>query len=420
MGLYEDVEGFIERRSNDIVESCVALVRCRTENPPGDTTSAATLIEDLLSGWGIESKRLGPRSDAPNVVASVTGNGTGRHLVYNGHMDVFPAGESASWEHGPFDGTIADTRIYGRGTADMKGGLTASLWAFRALAAQRQDWPGKLTFTAVSEEETFGPAGARFLVENHGDDVLGDAMISGEPSSMRLIYGGSRGLIWLKLHVEAEGGHSAKPHLGRSAVKEMRTLLDELEREIEGLPVDVAPEIREVVEAARPVTDDLAGSGATDGLLRITTNVGNISGGLSVNMLAESCAAMLDIRFLPGVEVEQLLDTVQRVVSGYRGASFEIIRQTAACFGDPSAAVCRAIARATADVCGTAAGLTLSHATGDNRLWLYAGVPTAMLGPTAIRVGSANEYVEIDDLIAVTKVHAMAAAAYLTGAAEGP
>ena len=231
-------------------------------------------------------------------------------------------------------------------------------------------------------------------------------MISGEPSSMRLIYGGSRGLIWLQVRVEAEGGHSAKPHLGRSAIKEMRTLLDHLEHEIETLPVNVAPEIRDVVEAAKPVTDDLAGDGATDGLLRITTNVGTVTGGLAVNMLAESCEARVDIRFLPGVEIEQLLDTVTRVVSEHRGASFEVIRQTAACFGDPSATIYRAIAKATADVSGTAAALTLSHATGDNRLWLYAGVPTAMLGPTAIRVGSANEYVEIDDLLSVTKVHA--------------
>ena len=200
----------------------------------------------------------------------------------------------------------------------------------------------------------------------------------------------------------------------------MRTLLDRLEQELEELPIEVAPDIREVVEAAKPIADDIGGDGATDGLLRITTNVGIVMGGLAVNMLAESCQARVDIRFLPGVEIEQLLDTVARVVGGHRGASFEVIRQTAACFGDPSAAIYRAIAQATADVSGAAAGLTLSHATGDNRLWLYAGVPTAMLGPTAIRVGSANEYVAVEDLLAVTKVHAMAAAAYLTGAAGPP
>ena len=420
MGLYEDVAIFVDQHRSDIIASCSALIQCATENPPGDTTAAAAMIENQLAGWGLASKRLGPREDAPNLVATIDGNGPGPHLVYNGHMDVFPVGDPGLWTHGPLNGTVAEGRIYGRGAADMKSGLTASLWAFGALASHRQRWQGRVTLTAVSEEETFGPAGARYLVENHGADVLGDAMISGEPSSMRLIYGGSRGLIWLQVRVEAEGGHSTKPHLGRSAIKEMRTLLDHLEHEIETLPVNVAPEIRDVVEAAKPVTDDLAGDGATDGLLRITTNVGTVTGGLAVNMLAESCEARVDIRFLPGVEIEQLLDTVTRVVSEHRGASFEVIRQTAACFGDPSATIYRAIAKATADVSGTAAALTLSHATGDNRLWLYAGVPTAMLGPTAIRVGSANEYVEIDDLLSVTKVHAMAATAYLTGAAGAP
>jgi succinyl-diaminopimelate desuccinylase len=414
MTLSAAVARYIDEHQDEIVSFCSSLVKCPTENPPGDTTAGAKLIEQRLADWGIEWKSAGPRKDAPNIYATVAGSGPGKHLVYNGHLDVFPIGDRSKWDHDPLSGTVVDGKLFGRGAGDMKGGLTASLWAFGALASMRRNWPGRVTFTAVSEEETFGPAGARYLVEQHGEDVLGDTLISGEPSSLKLMYGGSRGILWLKIRVRAEGGHSAKPHIGRSAVKEMLSLLTELEQRIEAVPATVPDDVRRVILAAQPIADKYGGEGATEYLQRITTNVGVLNGGLAVNMKAETCAAEFDIRFPPGVEVDELLAIVRQVVGRHHGADFEVTNQFAPSFGNPKAPIYAAIAEATEAVTGIAPGFTLSHAAGDHRLWNWAGVPAVVLGPKANNIASANEYITVEDLLAVTKVHAMAAAAFLT------
>lgn len=376
------------------------------------------MIERQLGSWGVQSKIVGPRQDALNLIATAEGNGPGPHLVFNGHMDVFPAGERSQWERNPFGGNVVNSRIYGRGSGDMKGGLTASLWAFAALASLRREWPGRITFTAVSEEETFGPAGARYLVEQHPDEVLGDAMIDGEPSSVQLMNCGSKGVLWLRLKVHTEGGHSAKPHIGRSAIKEMLALLAHLEQRIEDLPCPVPPEVRAVVVAAQSITDAHAGAGASDNLLRLTTNIGVLNGGLKVNMKAESCVAELDVRLPPGVEVALLLGLVEDVVKQHNGASFEVMNEFAPSFCDPSALIFSAVAKATAEVTGTTPAITLSLATGDHRLWRWAGVPAVTFGPRIYNGASANEYITVADLLAVAKIHAIAGASFLTGQAQ--
>ena len=119
----------------------------------------------------------------PNIVGSFEGATPGHHLVLNGHMDVFPADEANErWTHGPWSGAIAEGKIYGRGVADMKAGTSASIFTYRYLHRLRERLAGRLTLTAVSDEETFGPWGARYLMEHH-PEVHGDCLLNGEPSS---------------------------------------------------------------------------------------------------------------------------------------------------------------------------------------------------------------------------------------------
>src|SRR5207248_2322723 len=108
---------------------------------------------------GLDYDLVAPQPTMPNVVATVEGGEPGPHLVLNGHLDVFPAGEPARWSGDPFSGAIRDGKLYGRGVTDMKVGTAASLVTFAYLAELRQHLKGKLTLTAVSDEETFGPWG---------------------------------------------------------------------------------------------------------------------------------------------------------------------------------------------------------------------------------------------------------------------
>ena len=140
------------------------LIRCPSPNPPGDTREAAGHIRRLLERHGAEYRIIAPNEVMPNIVATFEARHPGRHLALNGHIDCFPVGDGAGWTHDPWGAELVDGRIYGRGACDMKCGTTASVFTFLYLRELRDELRGRLTLSAVSDEETFGPYGARYPV----------------------------------------------------------------------------------------------------------------------------------------------------------------------------------------------------------------------------------------------------------------
>ena len=125
------------------------------------------MFRAFLDREGIAHRTEAPQAAHPNLIASFEGGaGPGRHLVLNGHLDVFPVGDRAAWARDPWSGEIADGRVHGRGTVDMKCGTTALLFVFAYLYRLRAELPGRVTLTVVSDEETGGKWGAAWLIEN--------------------------------------------------------------------------------------------------------------------------------------------------------------------------------------------------------------------------------------------------------------
>ena len=197
---HSEILAAIERDRDRLIGFLRDFIRAASPNPPGDTRKAAEHVIGFLKSEGLEPAVIAPNPEMPNIVASFAGNGEGRHLVLNGHMDVFPAADDGTWTHGPWSGAMADDHIWGRGAVDMKSGTTASLFAFAYLHRLRDQLPGKLTLTAVSDEETFGPWGMRYLMEHH-PEVHGDCCLSGEPTGPQIIRFGEKGPLWLRFEV---------------------------------------------------------------------------------------------------------------------------------------------------------------------------------------------------------------------------
>src|SRR5947209_8796633 len=119
------------RRDRDaIVELVQELVRIPSENSPGDTTAVFDFVTRYLEGRGLDYEVVAPQPSMPNLVSTFEGGEPGRHLVLNGHLDVFPAGDPALWSDDPFSGRIKDGRLFGRGVTDMKVGTTASILTY--------------------------------------------------------------------------------------------------------------------------------------------------------------------------------------------------------------------------------------------------------------------------------------------------
>ena len=132
-----------------LIQFLCEFVRAKSPNPPGDTTLAAAHVTRFLQKHKLPFKVVAPQATMPNIVGSFDGAKPGKHLVLNGHMDVFPADEAnEKWTHGPWSGAIADGKIYGRGVADMKAGTSASVFTFHYLYRVREHLKGKLTLYA--------------------------------------------------------------------------------------------------------------------------------------------------------------------------------------------------------------------------------------------------------------------------------
>ena len=172
---------------------------------------------------------IAPQETMPNIVATFAAGKPGRHLALNGHIDVFPVGDGEGWTQDPWGGALVDGRIYGRGACDMKCGTTASIFTFLYLHELREELYGRLTLSAVSDEETFGPWGARYLGEHH-PEVFGDCCLNGEPSSPWTLRFGEKGPLWIEFTVRTRGAHGAYTHLSKSATAIAARIIGELYR----------------------------------------------------------------------------------------------------------------------------------------------------------------------------------------------
>src|SRR5581483_3514559 len=207
-----------------------AFTRINTYNPPGDTRAGVEFIAKFLDENGLAYKVVAPKSEMPNIIAHTQFTGPGRHLVLNGHIDVFPPGDPARWSRDPLSGEIVDGAVFGRGTVDMKCGTTASIFTYLVLNRLREQLCGSLTLTLVSDEETGGEWGTGYLIEHHANEVLGDCVLNGEPSSPWTVRFGEKAPIWFRFHVHTPGAHGAYPHLSKSATKIAARLMLDLEK----------------------------------------------------------------------------------------------------------------------------------------------------------------------------------------------
>ena len=119
---------------DELVEMARELVRIDTSNPPGNEADAARWVQEQMRALGFEEVRwVEPAPGRASVTGSFGRPGTGKTLLWNGHLDVVPAGDLSAWRYPPFAGVVDGGRLWGRGAADMKGGLAAILEAAAAL-----------------------------------------------------------------------------------------------------------------------------------------------------------------------------------------------------------------------------------------------------------------------------------------------
>jgi succinyl-diaminopimelate desuccinylase len=399
------------------VDFLQAFARIDTANPPGDTRRAADLFRRFLDQEDIVHRTEAPLQEAPNLIASFSGGaGTGRHLVLNGHLDVFPVGDRAAWSRDPWSGDIVDGRLHGRGTVDMKCGTTALLFVFAYLHRLRAELPGRVTLTVVSDEETGGKWGAGWLIENRPAEVLGDCVLNSEPSGVATVRFGEKSMLWLNLRIAVTGGHSAYPHTGGSANKLAARLIGDL-LAIEAMVPDEPDTVRRTLDRpeVQAAIDRSLGAGAAAVVRRVSVNIGTLRGGVKINMLPAECVLEVDIRLPVGITRAAVLDRVRAILTRYPMVTVEELLSGGpeANVSDPTHEMVGHLVRNATEAQGFAPQPIVSLGGTDTRFWRMKGVPAFVYGCSPAGMGGVDESVSLAEFHHVMRVHALAAWDYL-------
>ena len=170
-----------------------------------------------------------PRSEAWGVVGRIAGDGSGRSLMFNGHVDVVPSGDPQQWTSSAFDPRVVGGRMYGRGSCDMKAGVIASLWAVDAIRRSGVRLGGDLTIAAVLGEEDGGLG--TFATLHRG--WRADACVIPEPTDLDLVPANA-GALTFRLRVHGHATHASRRTAGVSAIEKfvaIHAAIMELEHE---------------------------------------------------------------------------------------------------------------------------------------------------------------------------------------------
>lgn len=404
---------WIEHDRDELIDFLRNFVRQKGPNPPGDTRSTAEFITRYLERQGLEYRIISPHLEMPNIVATFEGGLPGRHLVLNGHIDVFPvADDGLGWTKDPWGGELIDGKIYGRGVSDMKCGTTASIFTFIYLSRIKDRLKGKLTITAVSDEETFGPYGARYLMEHH-PEVHGDALLNGEPSSPFSVRFGEKGPLWLEFTVLTPGAHGAYTHASKSATKTAMALAADLEK-LTSIEPELSDNIRKAIDAGRATMDRAMGAGAGAIVDKVTLNIGTIRGGAKVNMVPSSATFEADIRLPLGVTRERILTEVEKILAAYPEAKMKEVNCNLPSWVDPDCDIIQIVQDTVEKLRGFRPMPIVSLGGTDARLWRYRNIPSCVYGPFPYGMGSYDEYVDVEDYLHIVRTHVLSAYAYLT------
>ena len=410
--LFAHLEAKVEAQRSFLIETTQRLVAAASPNPPGNVTEAAEVAAGLLQA--IDGVRVARYETAPgivNLVAVIAGARPGRRLIFNGHLDTFPIGEG-EWTVPPLRGTLRDGRLYGRGVSDMKGGIAAAITAARILAEVREHWCGQLVVTLAGDEENMGSLGSRWLLE-HVPEARGDAMLCGDVGSPMVVRFGEKGLCWVEIEAEGMPAHGAHVHKGHNAIDRLRQALDGLKR-LEALPVTAPAAVTSAIMAAKPVSEELSGKGEAETLQRVTVNIGTIEGGISPNLVPAYARAAADIRLPVGVGLEAVEAALHHELDPCEGVDWRIIRAYPPSFTPPDHEIIQRMVAAATKVFGRPPVINMRVGASDARLYRMFGVPSVIFGCTPFNMGAPDEYILVEELEAVAKVHTLAAFDFLS------
>lgn len=412
--LHERVLLAVDDARDEIVEFTRELVRIPSVNPPGEGyREIAQLLGSRLDRFGYDVSYHEP-SDRPehtrahprvNVLGRMRGR-VARPLIHlNGHLDVVPPG--SGWSKDPFLAPVENGRIYGRGTADMKAGIAAAVYAVEALRRADVRLRGSVELSGTVDEESGGQAGVGWLCERGiVSKTNTDFVIIPEPLNPDRICVGHRGVYWFKVVARGRIAHGSMPFLGSNAIDHIAHLVERVRVQLQPLLQERFTDMPVVPSGAR----------------QATLNLNSIRGGQAglepqTPCVADFCEAIFDRRFLleegfdrARAEIVALIEQASREdpQRHYELTDLLVFHPVRTPEGSP---VIHALLQAVQSVYDRKAELVASPGTYDHKHFArIAGIEHCVAyGPGTLELAhQVDESVSIQDLVQATQVLALA------------
>ncbi len=363
--------------AQELVEELVAIDSVNPTLVPGGAGEGeiARFVASWLDGHGVEAEYQELGDGRANVVGRVRGHGGGRTLVLNAHMDtVALAGDDAGVAP-----RLEGSRLYGRGSYDMKGGLAGIMLA---AATVRRDLAGDVVVAAVADEEALS-IGTEALVQS----VRANAAILTEPTELSVAVA-HKGFVWLELETTGVAAHGSRYDLGVDAIARMGPVLVAL--------ADLDRRLR----ADRPPHSLLGGPSLHASL---------IEGGQELSSYPERCLLKVERRTVPG-ETVALVEEQVAAVAGEASVKTLFAREPLETSRDES--IVGTLLREAEAALGQAPDVVGVSGWMDASLLAAAGMPTVIFGPRGAGAHADVEWVDLDSIALCAEVVVATAEAF--------
>jgi acetylornithine deacetylase len=338
------------------------------------------------------------REEGLGVVGTLKGGDGGNSIILNGHTDTVAPGEEENWSYPPLEGTVTDGRIYGRGVADMKGGLCCAIYASKAIIDSGVKLKGSLSIQSVIGEEDGGVGALATVLRGH----TADAAVVMEPTEVKVAPAHS-GALAFTVDVPGRSAHACVREEGVSAIEKFISLFNAL-RDLETV-------------RNRGIDDPLY---ARYGI-PYPINIGTVHGGNWPGSVPESLVFQGRVGVVVGERVEDARKSVEKAIAEaakvdpWLSGNPPRLEWSGYQF-DPASVesdhpIVEAVRGAYTDVAGEEARLEgMTYASDMRHLINTGGVPTVLFGPGDVRQAHApDEYVEIGELVTAARVLALTA-----------
>jgi acetylornithine deacetylase len=405
----EKVDAWIDSNRNEVIAFLQQIIQIPSVT--GNEGPVQDFLESYLADLGLEVdkfvpsleelrahpayvKEAEPYEGRPNVVATWKGAGGGKSLLFNGHIDVIPEGAAENWEHGPWSGDIADGKMYGRGTSDMKSGVAAFTMAIKAIKDSGIALKGDIIAEHVMDEELTGNGTLACVMKGY----KADAGICCETSSMH-VQPGSIGRIWFEIKVKGKAAGIQKRFEGVSGI-ELGYLVSKLVSEFEAI---------RVAKTSHHLYPDI--------LSTIPCAIGQFESGTYHSAFPDSCLLKGSIATVPGESSQQVKAEFVRFVTGGAAKAHPWMKEHppevvfTGYFAEPSeipvdSPIVQSLCRNYEAVLGRKPPITGRQGAADIRhMNTYGDTPTVIFGPGMTeQMHANNEWVAVEDYINAVKV----------------